>query len=234
MKKSIVIKIGGSIIYDENLDVNFRLLRKLKEWYDSSLLEYSKIVVVVGGGKLSRMIHEKVSKKIKEEEYLHQIGMSVTQISANIVAGYLDDREIYIPRKLGDAYEYLYNEEQVKMVSGGLKVGWSTDMDAVVYADILQLDRVFKISNVDYLYDFDPRKNNSARPLLDISWDEYFKLFNITNGSVHMANSNIPIDPQCAQFANIKGIGMHLTGGSRIEEIKNLTDLLQGGSYIHP
>jgi len=120
------------------------------------------------------------------------------------------------------------------MVSGGLKVGWSTDMDAVVYADILQLDRIFKMSSVEYLYDSDPRKNSGAKPLLDISWDEYFKLFGITSDSVHVANSNIPIDSQCAQFANKKGIGVHLTGGLRIEEVKNLTDLLQGGSYIHP
>ena len=118
MNKSIVIKIGGSVLYDEDLNVNFEVLEKLKKWYKKSLDEYSKIVIVVGGGNLSRMIQEKVSENIKDEEYLHQVGMSVTQISANITAGYLDDREIYIPRKLGDAYEYLNDEDTVRMVSG--------------------------------------------------------------------------------------------------------------------
>ena len=234
MDKSIVLKIGGSILYDENLDINFDLLQKLKDWYSSAGLEYSKIAIVVGGGNLSRMIHEKVSEKIKEEEYLHQVGMSVTQISANILAGYLDDKDIYIPRKLGDAYEYLNDEERVRMVSGGLKVGWSTDMDGVVYADILHLDRIFKISSIDYLYTADPKKDSNATPIVDTSWEEYFKLFGITNSTEHMANSNIPVDAQCAQFANMKRIGIHLAGGERLTEVSKLEELFQGGSYIHP
>jgi uridylate kinase len=234
MNKSIVIKIGGSVLYDEDLNVNFEVLEKLKKWYKKSLDEYSKIVIVVGGGNLSRMIQEKVSENIKDEEYLHQVGMSVTQISANITAGYLDDREIYIPRKLGDAYEYLNDEDTVRMVSGGLKTGWSTDMDAVVYADILHLDRVFKISNVDYLYDSNPKDNPEAKPILDYSWDEYFKLFHITGKDNHEPNSNIPIDPLCANFADMKKIGIHFTGGRRLEEESELENLFQGGTYIHP
>jgi uridylate kinase len=234
MKKSIVLKIGGSVMYDENLDINFEFLSKLKNWYDKSQSEYSDIVIVVGGGCLSRMIQEKVREKIKEEYYLHQIGMSVTQISANIVAGYLDGMEIYIPRKLGDAYEYLNDEENVRMVSGGLKVGWSTDMVATIFVDILKGDRIFKISNTDYLYDSNPKENSNAKPLFDVSWDEYFEMFGITEGTLHIANSNIPIDPLCAQFAKRKNIGIHFTGGKRLSEIQNLEELFQGGSYIHP
>ncbi len=234
MDKSIVLKIGGSVLYDDNLDVNFEVLRKLRDWYKQSLDTYSKIVIVVGGGSLSRVIQDKVSKDIKDNEYLHQIGMSVTQISANIVAGYLDDMDIYIPRKLGDAYEYLNDEQEVRMVSGGLKTGWSTDMDAVVYADILHLDRVFKISDIDYLYDSNPKENGNAKPLSDISWNEYFNLFGITQNTEHIANSNIPIDPLCANFANMKKIGIHFTGGKRITSTSNIEELLQGGTYIHP
>lgn len=233
MDKQIVLKVGGSVIYTENLDVNFPVLRKLKLWYEKAVDEYSKIVIVTGGGQLSRMIQGKISANIKEENFLHQIGMSVTQISANIIAGYLNDKEIYIPRKLGDAYEYLNDEKEARMVSGGLKIGWSTDMDAVVYADIIRTDRVFKVSNIEYIYDEDPRVNPNASPIRDISWNEYMKLFHINNGDNHSPNSNIPIDPLCAQFANSKGIGIHVTGGGKIELVEDFGELLQGGSYVH-
>lgn len=234
MNKNIVLKIGGSVLYDENLDINFDVLKKLKSWYEKAVLEYSKIVIVSGGGTLSRVIQEKVSKQIKEEDFLHQIGMSVTQISANIIGGYLDDRNIYIPRKLGDAYEYLNDEENGRMVSGGLKIGWSTDMDAVIYADIIHAERVFKISNINYLYESNPKENPNAKPILDSSWEEYLKLFHINDGDSHKPNSNIPIDPLCAQFANTKGIGIHVTGGDRLNKIQDLEELFQGGTYIHP
>jgi len=234
MKKNIVLKIGGSTLYDKDLNINIDILSKVKKWYIDANEVYDRIVLVVGGGRLSRYIQEKLGDHINDEKYRHQIGMSVTQISANILSGYLDDREIYIPRKLGDAYEYLNDEERVRMVSGGLKSGWSTDMDAMVYADILHMDRVFKISNVEYIYTTDPKEDPLAKPILDISWDEYFKMFGITESTVHVANSNIPIDSSCANFARKKGISMHITGGKRINTKQELEDLLQNGTYIHP
>lgn len=234
MNKEIVIKIGGSILYDSDLDVNFHFLRKFKEWYISSDNEYDSIVMVVGGGKLSRFIQNKTEGQIEEDEYLHQLGMSVTQVSANLVKGFLEDSEIYIPRGLGDAYEYLKTEGKRRMVSGGLKSGWSTDLDAVVFADVLGIDRVFKISDIDYLYNTDPKKDLNAKPLKDISWDEYFKMFGISKDTEHIPNEHIPIDAKCAQFAEKKNISMHITGGTRLENLKNMEKLLQDGSFIHP
>ena len=180
MKKEIVIKIGGSILYDNELNVNFKFLRKFKDWYISSGDEYENILVVVGGGKLSRILQNRVDEYIKEEEYLHELGMSATQVNANLVKGFLDDENIYVPRGLGDAYEYLKTDGKLRMVSGGLKIGWSTDLDAVVFADVLGIDRVFKISDVEYIYSTDPKKDPNAKAIKDISWNEYFRMFGIS------------------------------------------------------
>ena len=234
MNKGIVIKVGGSILYNNDLEVNVRFIKQLKEWYNSSVKEYSKIVLVVGGGKLSRFIQGKVHENVEEDDHLHQVGMSVTQVNASVLCGCLGDTDIYIPRGLGDAYEYLKNEERVRMVSGGLKVGWSTDLDAAVFADALNIDRVFKISDIDFLYSSNPKENPEAQPLKDVSWEEYFKIFGITKDSKHTPNSHIPIDSQCAQFADKKGIGIHISGGKKLEENTKLEELFQGGSYIHP
>lgn len=234
MNKEIVVKVGGSVIYDDDLNINFSLLNRLKEWYLRARDEYSRIIIVVGGGKLSRFVQNKVDGQIEDEEYLHELGMSVTQVNANLIAGFLDDESIYIPKGLGDAYEYLKTEGDVRMVSGGLKSGWSTDLDAVVFADILNVDRVFKISDIEYLYSSDPKDNPNAQPIKDITWDKYFKMFGLSRNSEHIPNSHTPVDVECARFAESKNIGMHITGGKRIEESKKLEELFQGGSYIHP
>ncbi len=63
------------------------------------------------------------------------------------------------------------------MVSGGQKVGWSTDMDAAVFADALTLDRVFKVSNVDYIYDKDPKEFFDAKPIKDMTWKSILRCF---------------------------------------------------------
>ncbi|HRY22624.1 MAG TPA: hypothetical protein P5311_02585, partial [Candidatus Dojkabacteria bacterium] len=94
MKSSIVLKIGGSVIYDNSLNVNQSLLDKLKDWYFRKKGDYQNIVIVVGGGSLSRDLQEKISRHIGGEEYLHSIGMSVTNTNANLLRAYIGDPEI--------------------------------------------------------------------------------------------------------------------------------------------
>jgi uridylate kinase len=234
MQKSFVLKVGGSVVYDKTLNINSPFLTKLKDWYIRTKQDYEKRVMVVGGGSLSRDLQEKIAGSVGGREYLHSIGMSVTHTNANIVKAYIDDPEIYIPRKLGDAYESLVTDERKTIVSGGLKVGWSTDMDAVVFADILGDSKVYKISNVDYIYNKDPRRNDDAQPIKDMTWREYFDLFGIWEDSTHAPNMNIPIDVECAIFSNQKGISIWFSGGERIEQEDTFEGIISEGTLIHP
>lgn len=233
MDKKVVLKIGGSILYNNNLDVNFDILRKLKTWYDGAKSSMEKVVIVTGGGGLSRDLQKKIAGSIGGEEYLHNIAMSVTQTNAAMLQGFLEDSEIYIPKRLGDAYEFLNEEKNKTLISGGLKIGWSTDMDAAAYADMLDINIVYKISNIDYVYDSDPHDNPQAKAYKDMTWKEYFQLFNIAEGDGHEANKNIPIDVMCAQFCQKKGIAFFVCGGDSLQNKQRIEDILMNGTLIH-
>ncbi len=234
MKSSIVLKIGGSVIYDHSLNVNQDLLDKLKDWYFRKKGDYHNIVIVVGGGSLSRDLQEKISRHIGGQEYLHSIGMSVTHTNANLLRAYIGDPEIVVPQRLGEAYELLMDSGKSIMVCGGLKVGWSTDMDAAVFADILNESRITKVSNIDYIYDKDPSVVEDATPMKDMTWDEYFKLFNIQEDSTHTPNGNIPIDVECARFCKKKEISFWISGGNRIKQASVFEDIMTEGTLVHP
>jgi uridylate kinase len=234
MKKSMVLKIGGSVIYDNSLNINKEFLDKLKDWYLRIKDDYLKLVIVVGGGSLSRDLQERIATSIGGEEYLHSIGMSVTHTNANILKAYIQDASIYVPQKLGDAYELLMAEERKTIVCGGLKVGWSTDMDAALFADILGESKIYKISNVDYIYDKDPNLQEDAQPIKDMTWEKYFELFDIQEGSTHTPNNSIPIDISCAIFCKEKGLSLWIAGGKRIAQQPTFEDLLSDGTLVHP
>jgi predicted uridylate kinase len=234
VKSSIVLKIGGSVIYDNSLNVNQDLLDKLKDWYFRKKDDYQNIVIVVGGGSLSRDLQEKISRHIGGQEYLHSIGMSVTHTNANLLRAYIGDPEIVVPQRLGEAYELLMDSGKSIMVCGGLKVGWSTDMDAAVFADILNESRITKISNIDYIYDKDPSVVEDATPVKDMTWNEYFKLFNIQEDSTHTPNGNIPIDVECARFCKRKEISFWISGGNRIKQASVFEDIMTEGTLVHP
>jgi uridylate kinase len=234
VESNIVLKIGGSILYDSNLEVNFKLLEKVKHWYIDSKNRYGKIGIVVGGGKLSRDMHSKISHAVGGEEYLHNIAMSVTQTNAALIQGYIEDEDLFLPQTLGDAYEYLMGDVPRYIVSGGLKSGWSTDFDAAVFADILDAERILKISDIAYVYTEDPEGNSNALPIKDMSWEQYFKQFGITNGDRHKANVSMPIDTECAQFCERKELSFYIAGGSRVENMENIEQILEEGTLIHP
>jgi uridylate kinase len=188
----------------------------------------------VGGGSLSRDLQEKISHHIGGEEYLHSIGMSVTHTNANLLRAYIGDPDIIVPQRLGEAYELLMDSGKSIIVCGGLKVGWSTDMDAAVFADILNESRITKISDTDYIYDKDPEQVEGAVAIKDMTWDEYFKLFDIQEDSTHTPNKNIPIDVECARFSKRKEISFWISGGERITKANVFEDIMVEGTLVHP
>lgn len=233
-KKVLVLKVGGSIMYDQLLNINFDLFKRLKLWYYENRDQYSKIVFVTGGGGLSRTMQDRIADNIGGDDYLHSIAMSLTQTNATILASFIEDKDIFVPKRLGNAYEFLVSPEGKTMVSGGLKVGWSTDMDAAIFADILEADRVHKISNIDYVYDKDPKEFFDAKAFKDMTWDKYFKLFDIVEGEQHKPNHKMPLDVESAQFCSRKGISYMISGGKTLEEISSIKKILQTGTFIHP
>jgi uridylate kinase len=233
-KKTLVLKVGGSIIYDQLLNINFDLFKRLKIWYYENREKYSKMVFVTGGGGLSTSVQSRIADNIGGEENLHSIAMSLTQTNATILASFFENENIFIPKKLGDAYEFLMLSNGHTMVSGGLKVGWSTDMVSAVFADILELDRVYKISNIDYVYDKDPKEYFDAKPIKDMTWEEYFKLFDIVSGEQHAPNQKTPLDVGSVQFCARKNLSFLITGGSTLEEEEDISKILQKGTFVHP
>ncbi len=233
MKKGIVIKVGGSILYDHLLNINFDLFARIKKWYTANKEKYDHIVLVVGGGGLSRNIESKVSESIKDVNGIHDVAMSITQTNATILSAFIKDKDIFVPKTLGDGFEYLLSSEKGYMISGGLKVGWSTDMDAAVFADALTIDRVYKISNIDFIYNKDPKEFFDAKPIKDMTWEEYFKMFSILPNQEHVPNKHIPVDAKCSLFCDKKNISFLVTGGQFLYEKEDISDILKLGTFIH-
>lgn len=229
----MVLKVGGSIMYDQLLNVNFDLFKRIKEWYYKNKEDYKKIVFVTGGGGLSRNMQKRIADNIGGIDNLHGIAMSLTQANANIFASYLED-DFFIPSKLGDAYENFVNGDDRNVVTGGLKIGWSTDMVAAVAADVLEVKRVHKISNVDYVYNKDPKEFFDAKPIKDMTWEDFFKTFNISPGQQHEPNKNTPIDVGCVQYCARKGLSFFISGGKTLDEVDTIAEVLETGSFVHP
>lgn len=102
------------------------------------------------------------------------------------------------------------------------------------FADIMGIDRVYKISNIDAIYDKDPKEFFEAQPIRDMSWKEYFQMFSILPNDTHTPNAHIPVDAQCARYCEKKGLSYHVSGGKLLEEMEDIKRILNEGTYLHP
>jgi uridylate kinase len=102
------------------------------------------------------------------------------------------------------------------ILGGGWKPGFSTDYDAVVIASRTGAKRILNLSNIDYVYDRDPKKSKRAKRIPHISWRNYRKIIprRWTPGL------STPFDPVAARLAERLRLEVNILGGKSISNIR--------------
>ena len=219
MAKTIVLSLGGSLIYPDKIDANF--LRNFKKTIEKHIKKGNKFVIYCGGGALARMMQQEASKAKKlDNKQLDEVGIIATKMNAAIVREslreYAEDFIIENPSKK-------INFRKKIIVAAGWKPGWSTDYDAVLAAKNISSKEVINMSNVDYVYDKDPRKHRDAKKIESIRWKDFTKLV----GKKWKAGMHAPFDPIAAKEAQKSKIKVFIIG----RDLKNLENLLNGKKF---
>ncbi len=219
MEKTIVMSLGGSVIVPDKIDVNF--LKNFKKMINKYTSKGYRFVIICGGGKLARDYQKAASQISKQSnDYLDWLGIHATKMNAWFMkAVFGKDAEKFIvddPRKKVSFTRKI-------LIAGGWKPGWSTDYDAVLLAKNLKVKTVINMSNIDYLYNKDPRKYPDAKKIKNISWKEYRKI----SGDKWKAGLNAPFDPVAAKEAEKSKLKVFIIGKS----LRNFENLLQSKKF---
>lgn len=215
--ETIILSLGGSLIVPEKIDVGYlKLFREL-------ILKYAtldkKFVIVTGGGKICRRYQnaaETVSN-ISDEE-ADWIGVAATKLNAALVKGIFEDL----------AYEEVITNPNTKIktdkkiiVASGWKPGFSSDMDAVLLAKNLGAKTVINLTNIDYVYNKDPKKYEDAEKIERISWKDFRNIV----GEEWDPGLNVPFDPVASKEAAEAGLKVIITNG---RDLRNLEKIFEG------
>ena len=206
--KRIMLKLSGEgLMGDKEFgmspEVIDALARQIKTVYDAGV----EICVVVGGGNIFRGAKE--ASKGMNRTVADHVGMLATVMNAlyiqnalekiNVPARVLSGLNIpevcehYIYRR---ALRHLEKKRVVIFAAGTGNPYFTTDTGAALRASEMQCDVIFKSTQVDGVYDSDPKTNPHARKYDTISFDEVIekqlKVMDIT--AVALAKENhIPI-----------------------------------------
>ncbi len=226
---SIVIKIGGSVFYDDDLRINIEFLEKVINWFENQK-NYEKVIFVVGGGKIGRFLLNQVKEYIKSDSSKHRMGIKVTRVNAMMFSGLFNSKDIVYFESITELCTAIKQNTKGAII-GGVVEGWSTDMVAANIASNLNLKIVHKISNIDYIYSSDPNKGDNPEPFKNLVWEEYIKIFYNQIGYKHKPSMNAPIDIECSLFCKEEKIAFRVSGGNLNVDI---VKLLNSGTLVSP
>ncbi|MBI4992115.1 MAG: UMP kinase [Candidatus Harrisonbacteria bacterium] len=225
-KDKIVISLGGSLVVPDG-GPNTKFLSEFNRFIRKKLAENKnrQFFIVVGGGKVARNYRdagkEVVGKELTPDD-LDWLGIHATRLNAHLLRTIF--RDIAHPNIIKD-YGVIRKAAEPVVIGAGWKPGWSTDYDAVLLCKDYGADTVINLSNIQQVYDKDPKKFSDAKPINKISWKEFKKLV----GSKWGPGLNAPFDPIASAKASKLGIKAVILRG---DNLKNLDNYFKNKKFV--
>lgn len=213
--ETIVMSVGGSMIVPDQIDTDF--LTNLKQLITEEIAAGKRFVIITGGGKVCRRYQDAARElgDVSNEE-LDWIGISSTQLNGRLVHAVFED-VVYKDMIINPEHILNVPEDEKLIVATGFKPGTSSDYRAVQAADFRNATKVINLSNTDYVYTDDPRKNPDAEKLEDVTWEDFRKLI----PEEWDPGLSVPFDPMAAKLAQEKNIEVANINGAKLAELKN-------------
>ncbi len=175
--------------------------------------------IITGGGKTARNYRDAgaaVRGDLSRED-LDWLGIHSTRLNGHLLRTVLRDHAYR--RVMKNPTRSVEADEPV-IIGAGWKPGWSTDYCAIIAAKTLGAKRVINLSNIDYVYDKDPRKNEGAKKIERIKWAEFRKLIP-TEWDPGLSS---PFDPVAAREAEESGIEVAIMNGAHLDRFSDYLD----------
>lgn len=215
-----VLSLGGSIVAGERIDTCF--IKKFKGFIQRWLEKGKKFIIFVGGGEIARDYQEaaRILGALGNQD-LDQIGIEATYLNATLLR--LVFKDLADQKILKDPREKLKTKKKI-IIGGGFEPGWSTDFDAVLAAKAYGSGMVINLSNIDYLYDKDPKRFKDAKPLKEASFAELLLII----GKKWSPGANLPFDPKAVRLAKKEKMKVVILNGRKL---KNLQKFFEGKNF---
>ncbi len=218
MKKTpIIISLGGSLIVPKTgIDVSF--LKKFKAFIAKRVAKGERFVLICGGGSTARQ-YQKAAKGVGQisREDVDWIGIHSTRLNAHLLRTIFQNlahstviKNPHAPPRFRESV----------LIAAGWKPGWSTDYCATLLASSLGATTVLNLSDVDYVYSADPRKDPKAVPLPKLDWKKFRKMI----GNRWDPGANVPFDPVAAKLAQRLDLTVKMVKGRAFGEISKALD----------
>lgn len=257
-KERIVVKVGTSTLTNENGKNDLRSFYNLSEIL-SDISNSGRDVVLVSSGAIAaganKMNIAKRPETIAEKQAAAAVGQCSVMFLYNeyfsrfdktIAQILLTDDDIKNTERRGNlinTFEELFkigaipivNENDsvdVEQIMSPDKLFGDNDTLSALVAKMCNADKLIILSDIDGLYDEDPRKNSSASLITEINGDidKYFE--NAGGAGTRRGTGGMITKLKAACMASENGIETYILNGRHPEKIYNILDGKSAGTKI--
>jgi uridylate kinase len=172
MSLRVAIKLGGHL-FPFNMDV-----ARISSYTDVLLRlksEGHQILVVAGGGEVSRKYISTARQLGATESFCDDLGIVVSRLNASLLIAKLGDNAYPISPLNSDELRVALDSGKITIL-GGLQPGQSTNAVAAIAADEMKADLLVNATNVEGVFTSDPKKDPKAKLLTEISISELIEM----------------------------------------------------------
>lgn len=210
-----VLSLGGSIVSLQD-GVNVDFLKKFKRLIENRVEKGDSFIIVVGGGSLARHYSssaDKLNKKIKSEDQDY-LGIYATWLNAFLLKSIFSN--LSYDKLITDPAKKIKTKKPL-IFSGGYLPGNSSDFVAVLLAETYGIKNIVNLSNINYVYDKDPKKFKTAKKLKELNWADFLNII----GDVWRPGLNAPFDPIASLRCQKKKKSVVVLNGQNLANLNN-------------
>lgn len=211
----VVLSIGGSSINPEGKP-DLKFLRAI-----AKVIKESKCTlgILTGGGSIAR-IYANTARELGSSEYeSDSIGITSTRQNAQLLIAALSGAGVDVHKHVLTDFEDAKVVNKKVIVMGGTIPGITTDTDAVLLAEAIGAKRLVNISDVEGIYDSNPRKNPKAKKYTKMSYEQLIRL--AAENDSRSAGTHFVFDMLACKLIARSRIETHFVSGDKTENIKN-------------
>ncbi|MFX1389691.1 MAG: UMP kinase [Promethearchaeota archaeon] len=233
MKRKIVIKIGGSLLFTEGNKLNNDKIKNFCQILKKN--NYSGIYVIVcGGGSIAREYINAVRSFNSNEALCDKFGIDLSRINSKLLISYFQDYSFpLVPTSMEELSLALLFEKIIVM--GGLQPGQSTTSVALEVAEFIQAKEIVILTDVDGIYDKDPKTFTDAKLIKSLNYNELQELILKTTSYNQAAAGEYRIfDMVSLQILKRSKIKVFIMSGKDLNEFEKYCngEKVLNGTYI--
>jgi uridylate kinase len=221
--ETIIISVGGSLIVPDQIDTSF--LSSLKALVTREIANGKQFVIITGGGKTARRYQEAARTVSNlDAEDIDWIGIHATRLNGHLLRTIF--RDVAYRTMVTNPDDVLdIPKDTPLIIAAGYRPGSSTDLRAVQIAERRGARKLVNLSNIDYVYTADPKKDHSAEKIERTTWAEFRKII----PEEWDPGLSAPFDPVAAREAERLGIEVAIINGTKLDELEKC---LEGNPFV--